>query len=216
MDINVDEQKQKFSAWSKDNLGPKTGIWYSPYLEILGELLKQFQLDNGQDYYENFFHYQTFEAFKNIYQKIIGQTDTEITKILNGSPLRYPNSCAQKKVDWNQKYAQMTFVKGERSNPDNFGGIVDLGVLLRAYLKFLYYAENSSLSYPKKNKKTSTHEGKIDDSINYWLFAPGDDARLWPIFFSDNVMGLGWDFLGDLEEYDTRTAVEKEIAKYKK
>lgn len=215
MTINVDEQKQKFSAWSKDNLGPKTGIWYSPYLEVLGELLKQFQLDNGQDYYENFFQYQTFEGFKNIYQKIIGQTDTEITKILNGSPLRYPNSYAQKKVDWNQKYAQMTFGKGERSNPENFGGIVDLGVLLRAYLKFLYYAENSSLSYPKKDKKTATHEGEIDDSINYWLFAPGDDARLWPNFLNDKVMGLGWDFLGDLEQYVTRTAVEKEIANHK-
>lgn len=87
-----------------------------------------------------------------------------------------------------------------------------MGTLLRSYLKFLYYAENPQLVYPKKESKTSTLDGQVDDSVNYWLYAPGDDARLWEDFYSWGVMGLGWDFLGDLEKYQNRSEVEKLIS----
>ena len=83
---------------------------------------------------------------------------------------------------------------------------------MRSYLKFLYYAENPQLVYPKKESKTSTLDGQVDDSVNYWLYAPGDDARLWEDFYSWGVMGLGWDFLGDLEKYQNRSEVEKLIS----
>ena len=212
MNITAAEQEKQFSDWSRENLGKKTGLWYAPYIEQLGSLLKNFELDNERDYYTNFFYYRTFDEFKDIYKQIIGQTEDEIAEILKGKQLRYPNSYAKQKLEWNQKYAQMTFDKGERSKADNFGGIADLGPLLRAYLKFLYYAENPSLTYPKKEKNTSIQEGEIDDSINYWMYAPGDDARLWDDFSQSNVMGIGWDFLGDLEQYNSRTEIEKVIA----
>lgn len=212
MIISVEEQKKKFSDWSKENLGEKSGVWYSPYLEELGILLKKFELDNGNNYYDNFFYYQTFEEFREIYKLVTGQTDSEIVEILKGKRLGYPVSYTQQRLAWNQKYAQMTFDKGERSNPDNFGGIADFGALLRAYLKFLYYTENPSLIYPKKEKKTLTHEGEIDDSINYWLYDSSNDTRLWDEFLTSKVISLDWDYLGDLEQYSSHLEVEKEIA----
>lgn len=209
--IPVNQQKEKFSDWAAENLGEKTGFWYSPYLEQLGMLLNQFGLVKG--YKDNFFDYQLYEEFKKIYQQIIGQSDDDIEAILRGSRKRYPNQYAEQKLEWNKKYAEWTYDKGERSKPDNFGGIADLGTLLRAYLKFLYYEENPHLTYPKKEKKTAIQEGEIDDSINYWLYAPGEDARLWSEFNQLGVMGLGWDYLGDVSNYSTRAEVEKLIAK---
>lgn len=209
---SADEQKYQFSAWATENLGEKTGIWYSPYLERLGVLLKQFELNKGHSFYENFFYYRSFEEFKEVYKQLIGQNDEDISKILNGKQIRYPDSYAQEKLLWKKKYARMTYEEGNRSRPDNYGGIVNLGVLLRAYLKFLYYAENPSLNYPKKEKKMFSYNGEIDDSINYWLYAPGEDARLWDEFYHEGVMGLAWDFLGDLQQYQSRTEIEKVIA----
>ncbi|HFI0333123.1 TPA: hypothetical protein ACGOVE_001743 [Streptococcus suis] len=55
---------------------------------------------------------------------------------------------------------------------------------MRSYLKFLFYAENPEKTYPKKEQKTSSLDGQVDDSVNYWVYAPGDDARLWEEFYS--------------------------------
>ncbi|WEB81022.1 AAA family ATPase [Vagococcus lutrae] len=209
---DANDQKQQFSDWAKENLGEKTGLWYSPFLEKLGKLLKNFGLDNGRGYYTNFFYYRSYDELEEIYLEITKQPEADMSDILKGTSKRYPNSFNDVNIKWLNKYAQMTFEEGKRSKPDNLGGIPGLGVLLRAYLRFLYYAENPSLSYPKKEKKTKTQEGEIDDSINYWLYAPGDDARLWKSFYDTNVMGLGWDFLGDLEQYNSRTEIEKAIS----
>ena len=39
--------KEKYIVWVTENLGEKTGIWYSPYLEKLGFLLDKFELGKG-------------------------------------------------------------------------------------------------------------------------------------------------------------------------
>lgn len=216
MSISKVEQKEQFSEWASENLGETVGSWYSAFLEQFGLLLEKFNLNEGKKYHHNFFCYQTFSDFRDVYKSIIGQSDDEISAILKGKPVRYPDSYAQQKLDWNQKYAQWTYDKGERSRPDNYGGIAHLGTLLRAYLKFLYYAENPSLIYPKKEKKTATQDGEVDDSINYWTYSPGDDARMWMDFYETGVMGLGWDYLGDLKQYSSRTEIEKSIAEHRK
>lgn len=209
----MEEQKQQYIDWATENLGEATGGWYAPYLERLGSLLKKFDLGDG--FYENFFYYKNFSDFKDIYQQITGESDEDVTQILRGKQKRYSKEFNTKKDAWLHKYAQMEFDSGKRSKPTNFGGIPQLGVILRAYLKFLYYAETPSLTYPKKERKVSSLDGQVDDSVNYWVYAPGDDARKWDEFYQDGVMGLGWDFLGDLEQYENRSDVEKVISEHR-
>lgn len=211
MNNKAEEQKKHFIDWAAENLGEKTGVWYAPCLEQLGFLLEKFGI--GEKYQKNFFDYRIFEDFKVIYKKIIGQEDNDIPAILKGYQKRYPESYAEQKVKWTNNYAHWRYAKGERRSPDSLGGIPDLGVVLRAYLKFLYYAENSELTYPKRDKKIASQDGEIDDSVNYWIYAPGDDARMWKEFYKEGIMGLGWDSLGELKQYQTREEIEKEIAK---
>ena len=42
------------------------------------------------------------------------------------------------------------------------------------------------------------------NSVKYWLYAPGENANMWEEFLQDGTMGLGWDNLGDLNEYSTK------------
>ena len=83
---------------------------------------------------------------------------------------------------------------------------------MRSYLIFLYYEENSSLSYPKKEKKLANQEDQIDSGVNYWLIAPGENGRLWEDFKNQNLIALGWDYLGPLTSYENKGSIEKRIA----
>lgn len=109
--------------------------------------------------------------------RITGESDEDVNQILRGKEKRYSKEFNIKNDTWLNKYSQMEFDSGKRSKPTNFGGIPQLGVILRAYLKFLYYEENPSLTYPKKDLKASSLDGQVDDSVNYWVYSPGDDAR---------------------------------------
>jgi len=55
-----------------------------------------------------------------------------------------------------------------------------------------------------------------DDTVKYWLYAPGKDAKYWDEFYSEGIMGLGWDRLGDLNKYNSKDAIVKELQKIDK
>ena len=44
-------------------------------------------------------------------------------------------------------------------------------------------------------------------TVGVWVIAPGEGARLWAEFLDTGVAAIGWDYLGDLAEYDSRQAV---------
>lgn len=207
----VNTQKEKYIAWVTENLGEKTGGWYSPYLEKLGQLLEKFALGSG--FKENFFDYQSYSEYKNIYQQMTEQSDQDIERLVSGKGTpRYPQKFGMKKNLFRKRYAEDEFNRGVRGKPDNIGGIPDWGVLMRSYLIFLYYDENPTLTYPKKEKKIANQEDKIDNSINYWLISPGENSRLWDQFHTENIIALGWDYLGDLKHYDLKEDIERKIA----
>jgi predicted Mrr-cat superfamily restriction endonuclease len=42
---------------------------------------------------------------------------------------------------------------------------------------------------------------------DYWLLSAGKDGELWPAFFSENKIAIGWSALGDLRQYLSREAL---------
>ena len=45
------------------------------------------------------------------------------------------------------------------------------------------------------------------NSKKYWLFAPGQNASMWEEFYDQGIMGLGWDDLGDLNNFKTKEEI---------
>jgi predicted Mrr-cat superfamily restriction endonuclease len=43
---------------------------------------------------------------------------------------------------------------------------------------------------------------------NYWLLSSGKDGELWPTFWNEKVVALGWSVLGDLRLYANRQALK--------
>lgn len=50
----------------------------------------------------------------------------------------------------------------------------------------------------------------------YWVYAPGRNAEKWDSFYSKGIMAIGWDLLGDLNNFEGREQIQKELKnKYK-
>ena len=43
--------------------------------------------------------------------------------------------------------------------------------------------------------------------VKYWLYAPGRNAEHWNEFYSQNIMAIGWDKIGDLSQYEKKDNV---------
>ncbi|WP_282031749.1 AAA family ATPase [Winogradskyella eximia] len=50
-----------------------------------------------------------------------------------------------------------------------------------------------------------------NEVINYWVYSPGANASKWDEFYNEGIMGLGWDALGDLNDYPTKKAIKKKL-----
>ena len=50
----------------------------------------------------------------------------------------------------------------------------------------------------KENEDTTKH---------YWLYSPGEQAVKWEEFYNEGIMAIGWDELGDLENYTNRKSI---------
>lgn len=46
-------------------------------------------------------------------------------------------------------------------------------------------------------------------TIHYWIYAPGDGADHWNEFYNSGIMGLGWDEIGDLSKYNSKSEMRQ-------
>lgn len=53
-----------------------------------------------------------------------------------------------------------------------------------------------------------TPKEEVVSKRRYWLYSPGEQARLWDAFSAEGIMGIGWDDLGDLTQYESKTDVK--------
>ncbi|BBO66907.1 hypothetical protein DSCA_08370 [Desulfosarcina alkanivorans] len=48
-------------------------------------------------------------------------------------------------------------------------------------------------------------------TIRYWTYAPGRDATFWESHYSNGIMTIGWDFLGDLTNIDDKETIRSKM-----
>lgn len=79
------------------------------------------------------------------------------------------------------------------------------------YCKISYdaYAWNNS----EQNTLNDNEEeyGTKKGERKYWLYAPGDNADHWDEFYAKGIMGLGWERLGDLNDYKSKEEMGRKL-----
>ena len=56
-----------------------------------------------------------------------------------------------------------------------------------------------------------TPQVEIVSKRRYWLYSPGEQAQRWDDFQNAGIMGIGWDELGDLTLYESKSEVKSAI-----
>ena len=67
---------------------------------------------------------------------------------------------------------------------------------------FDYYEELLTILKDKNNAPT------------YWMYAPGENASKWEECLATGTMCIGWFYMGDLSEYNSREELEKALQEY--
>ncbi len=76
--------------------------------------------------------------------------------------------------------------------------------------------KNVSANYPYsdlalENQLAEDFDARTDDKPQYWIVAPGEGAKKWDEFRNGGLIGIGWDKLEDLNDYNSRDAIKKAL-----
>jgi 5-methylcytosine-specific restriction protein B len=70
---------------------------------------------------------------------------------------------------------------------------------------------NHHCNYKKYSNPEFSSEILGKSQIKYWLYAPGENANMWEEFYRNGIMGLGWDELGDLNQFNSKSEITKKL-----
>ena len=66
-----------------------------------------------------------------------------------------------------------------------------------------------------KERRESTAEIETTEretnEKRFWIYSPGESSRKWDEFYSENIVGIGWDELGDLTQYPDRESMRTKM-----
>ena len=63
--------------------------------------------------------------------------------------------------------------------------------------------------------ESNGHNAADDDveTRHYWLYSPGKDAEIWDECYANGIMAIGWNVIGDLNKYESKTAMKQAMKK---
>ena len=56
--------------------------------------------------------------------------------------------------------------------------------------------------------KTANFGDSDVKTVNYWLYSPGAGAEHWEEFYNQNILAIGWDGTGDLNDFSTKEDIK--------
>ena len=95
-------------------------------------------------------------------------------------------------------------IKKDLPEIEEFDGVV-LGRLAWNYID----GERKKVKY-KSDKGAGLGDQDVSET-HYWMYSPGSNAWKWDEYSSEGIMGIGWGELGDLSQYDSRTAMREKM-----
>ncbi len=76
--------------------------------------------------------------------------------------------------------------------------------------------QGTNFSATEDEYETLLELAKKQKFKKYWLYAPGENAEMWDEFYELGIMGLGWDKLGDLNNYSTKADLTTKLQELEK
>ena len=65
----------------------------------------------------------------------------------------------------------------------------------------------------KRNEKNNLGDADVE-TIHYWLYSPGEGAVIWDECCEKGIMAIGWDEIGDLNQYATKNEMKQAMKEH--
>ena len=75
------------------------------------------------------------------------------------------------------------------------------------------YSSFPELSYTAWVSSNKNKKVKGDKTTKYWLYSPGENASNWDELYDAGIIGIGWDLVGDLSQYDSQKQIKEALTK---
>jgi 5-methylcytosine-specific restriction protein B len=78
----------------------------------------------------------------------------------------------------------------------------------------IFYKWVDILKERRENQQNEEFPNREQNEKHFWIYAPGQGARKWEEYYSQGIMGIGWDYsgdLGDLKAYSTREDIRTKM-----
>ena len=85
-----------------------------------------------------------------------------------------------------------------------------------AELTFAAWELSEKVNAEKKKEEHEMGSDSIGDdvrTVHYWLYSPGDNAKLWEECHDKGLMALGWSEIGDLRQYHSKDEMKQAMKK---
>lgn len=79
-------------------------------------------------------------------------------------------------------------------------------------LSYAAWTYSQQINDQKKAKRDSAGAAVADNDIatvHYWLYSPGSGAEYWDEFYQSGIMAIGWDEIGNLSDFTSKTGMKK-------
>ena len=109
----------------------------------------------------------------------------------------------------------------------NFYDEINLVLMADTELVQIFKSQLTETCYPDPQLKTLTQDichyiyqrkkkGTDKSGVRYWLYAPGENARMWDKFYKDGIMAIGWHELGNLSQYASQDKIIEALQNFNK
>ena len=158
---------------------------------------------NPEKYY--LFKYKMYNDFKRMidFQETSSEKDSEIRKYDN-----YARMCKAVleaiKSDSDLQTKQQALIEKESNcykDPEYH--------LLAQTIIFVNSVRHDIETTPGLTIKGAAMADEDIETVHYWLYSPGERAYLWDECYSKGFMAIGWDEIGDLSQYSSKTDMKR-------
>lgn len=85
---------------------------------------------------------------------------------------------------------------------------------LQEFMREEWGKYQSSDEYLAEIDKENTDKENM--GVQYWMYAPGENAYKWEEFYNKGIISIGWGDIGDISKYETRNKIAEALREQRK
>ena len=74
-----------------------------------------------------------------------------------------------------------------------------------------YHSLNAIQEKSEDDSMVDALADTTSEALRYWLYTPGEGSSLWEEFYKKGIMAIGWGFIGDLRNFESKDAMKQKM-----